>query len=220
MSNRVNSSNRPTSNNLSKTTTTWTNTIPAGGTLQVPATGNIFYVTFTTAPVTIKPSGGASNQYSTGKGLEVPVENSFALLQVSNPNAAAIVCQIVIGFDGYIDNTLIINETLTPQVTFPTYPVASAATSIVFTDKSGTAFVDANGGNWYAINRVAIIVSNLDTGATLLLQNTALTKSVAAIFPVTSLRLDTAGNFKINSGSNINAVASEIYQAIAATATP
>jgi len=72
---------------------------------------------------------------------------------------------------------------------------------------------------WYAVNRVAILIFNPDAGVTLLLQKAgsvvANGPAIGIIYPTTSLRVDASGNYCLQlGGANINAVVSEIYNAV------
>lgn len=206
---------------LSRTSQTLRNIVPAGGKLQFPVTGNMFYVLFASAEINIKPGTGSENPYVTGTGLVAPEINSFGSLQISNPSANAVVFAIFVGFDGFIDNRLIIAESQVKQVAYPTCPTASSLTAIPITDRSATPIADINGKNWYAVNRVAIIISNPDSGVTLLLQRqgagTASGPAIAAIYPLTSLNYPVSGNYSLSVGGGlINAIVSEIYNAIPA----
>jgi hypothetical protein len=207
---------------LSRTSQVLRNIVPANSSLQFPVSGNTFYVLFTSAQVIIKPGNGSANPYDTGTGLAAPEINSFGQLQIINPTANAIVFEIFVGFDGFIDNRVILAQVSGLRlVAYPTYPVTSAAASVAINDISATAFNDINGNQWYAVNRVAIIISNPDTGVTLFLQeegsSIANGPAIAAIYPLTSLNYPVSGNYSLSvGGGNINALVSEIYNAIPA----
>lgn len=148
-------------------------------------------------------------------------ENAFAMIEVKNNNSFVIVFELFVGFQGFIDNKLILSQALYPQVAYPTYPTPNAAANVNINDISGTKFADINGVNYYALYRVAIVISNTDTGVTLLLQKAgsvvANGPAVMSIFPATSIRIDMSGNYCLNlGGANINAIVSEIYSALAA----
>jgi hypothetical protein len=193
--------------------------VPANSTMPLPVSGTQFYLVVATDTVDIRPSGGVFNTYSQGKGLQLTLENAFSMLEIKNDHPFPVVVAIFVGFDDFIDKTLIINQSFEKQVAYPTYPTANAAASIDFVDLSGQLFQDINGNEWFALSREAIYVSNLDTGVTLLLAESGATNptdpATIAIFPTTSLRYPTAGDFTITTGGgNINAIASEIYYAI------
>lgn len=204
---------------LSRTSIIYPCVVPAGATVPVPGAGTNFYVTVATAPVMIRPLGGVFNTYTNGKGLRLQTINAFSGLEIRNTNAYPVVVQLFIGFDEFIDNTLILANTGQQLVANPTYPTASAAAAVTINDISGTAFNDINGVAWYALQREAIYVSNIDSGVTLLLQKAASVvsngPSVIAIFPTSNLRYAAAGNYSLSvGGGNINAIVSELYQAI------
>lgn len=222
MSNRVNSSGRALGTVKARTSLFVSNLIPAGGTLPIPVAGTSFYVTVATAPFNIRPSGGVFNTYDVGTGLDLEEINSFSLLEVNNPNAFPVVFQLFVGFDKFIDKRLILSQTNLNVVAKPTYDTPNSAAAVAINDISGQAFTDINGNEWYAIQRVAIIISNMDGGVDLLLQESgsvvANGPAIAGIFAKTSLRLDVSGDYSLSvGGGNINAVVSELYQAIPKT---
>lgn len=196
------------------------NLLPPGGFLEMPISGTQFYILAATGPVLIRASTGVYNQYTTGQGLEVDIANAFDKLTIQNPSSTNnLVYSIFVGWDNFIDKTLILNTVTTPNVIYPTYPTALSAATIDIPDRSASAFTDINGGQWYALQRVCISFFNVDTGITFLVQKAgALTgtgPAVGAVYPQTSLRLDASGHYSVNiGGANINAIVSEIYQAI------
>lgn len=196
--------------------------IAAGETKSFAATGTQFYVLVTSAPINIRPSKGSFNSYNVGQGLDLDESNAFSALEVQNTTTNPIAVSIFVGFDSFIDNTLILNNASNPAVALPTAPIPNVAATININDISGTSFTDINGKKWIAVNRVAILIFNVDTAATYLIQlagaNTATGKAIAASFPLTGLRLDVTGNYAMaTGGGNINAIVSEIYNAIPST---
>lgn len=220
-SNRTNSSGASLGTVKSRTSITINNIVPANSTLQVPATGTQFYVVIQSAPISVRPSGGVFNQYEQGTGLQLEEINAFQLLEVKNDNAFPVVFSLFVGFDQYIDNRLILTNTGQQLVAFPTYPVASVAAGVAINDLAGTKFADINGGQWYALSREAIYIFNPDAGVTLLLQESgsivAGGPAVGIIYPLTSLRYAAQGDYSLSvGGGNINAIVSELYNAIPA----
>lgn len=220
--NRTNSSGANIGNLISRTSQTIANVVPAGGSLTLPVNGSTFYLQVATGQLQIRPAGGVFAPYSQGTGLNLLAENAFDRIDVTNNNAYSVVFQLFIGFDGFIDNRLILDTSLTQTVVYPTYPKPSVAAAVAITDKSGSAFTDINGNQWLAIQRQAIVICNTDSGVTLLLQESETTTSnddaIAAIYPVTSLTLPISGNYALNiGGGNVNAIVSELYLAIPKT---
>jgi hypothetical protein len=220
-SNRVNSSGASLGTVKARSSITINNIVPANSTLQVPATGTQFYVIIQTAPVAIRPSGGVFNVYEQGTGLQLEEINAFQLLEIKNDNAFPVVFSLFVGFDQFIDNRLILSATGEMLVARPTYPTASAGIAVDINDISGAAFTDINGNGWYALNREAIYVFNPAPGVPLLLQaaGSAISNgpAVAVIYPTTSLRYAASGDYSISvGGGNINAIVSELYNAIPA----
>lgn len=201
-----------------------TNVVGANTTLPLPVTGSSYYVLTASAKVDIRPmsagSVGIFDTHVTGTGKRVGDVNAFEMLEVKNNNAFPVVFSIFVGWDDYIDKRLIVATDTNPQVAFNTYDTPNSAAIVNITDKSGQTFTDINGGKWYAINRVAILVFNTDGGVSLLVQkaNSVVGNgpAVANVPPLTAVRLDFSGNYRINlGGANINAIVTEIYNAVA-----
>lgn len=218
--NRANSSGRPPVSNIGKTSQRFTNVVPAGASLPLSCSGRFFYLLNTSGPLQIRPRNGAFQEYNQGTGLEIEYEeNAFDLLEIKNNSSNPVAFEIFVGWDSFIDKRLILSMSSTPFIVRPTYQEASSAALVDIDDISGTSFTDINGGEWYALYRVAIIISNVDTGVTLLLQKADSVVSngpaVAAIFPSTSIRYDASGDYRLHlGGANINALVSEIYASI------
>lgn len=200
-----------------------TSVVPALGTLPLRVSGSAYYVIQTSAALLIRPSAAGSvgffDSHTTGTGKDLGDLNAFDMLEVQNTTALAIVFQIFVGWDGYIDKRLILANQNTPQVVYPTCKTASSAAVVNINDLSGSQFTDVNGNKWYALYRVAILIFNPDTGVTLLVQKagsiTASDFAIGVVYPQTSLRLDVAGNYCLNlGGANINAIVSEIYASL------
>jgi hypothetical protein len=221
-SNRLNSQGVRQVGVFNRTSQFWTQVVPAGQTLVASVPGSTFVVTYCSLAPSVRPNpSGSFNTYQMGTGLDTSEEGPFVMLEVANPYAVDILVQLFIGFDGFIDHRLILDQSAFPQVAYPTYPTANAAAAVAITDKSGTKFTDINGKQWYAVSREGIYISNIDAGVTLLLQHQGSVVSngpaVAAVYPTTTLRYPSAGNFSLSvGGGNINAIVSEIYFSLAA----
>lgn len=219
--NRINSQGVTPASTRGGSSLRYANIIKAGTALQIPAQGTQFYFRTATATISARPNGGVFSDYVQGEGLQLDLDNTFNLVEVKNNNSFDVIFELFIGFQGFIDNKLIIANQLYPQVAFPTYPTASAAATVDINDKSGSQFTDINGGKWYALSRVAIVISNTSAGTTVLVQKAgsavANGPAIAAVFPMTSIRLDVSGNYRLNvGGGNIDCIVSEIYQSIPA----
>ena len=198
------------------------NIIQPGETLPLSVAGLTFYLTVATAPLQIRPSGGTFNEYGVGTGLDLLEINSFEMLEVRNDNLFAVVFEIFVGFDEYIDKRLYLDTTSLPIITYPTYPTANAATAVLIPDLSAQVITDINGQDWYALSRVAIVIANIDSGVTLLVQQfgsvVANGPAIGAVFPLTSWQLPTAGDYQLSvGGGNVNCIVSELYQALIKT---
>lgn len=212
--NRINSSGAAP-NRLGGSSQIINNIVPAGGTLPIPCAGTMFYLLVATLTVQVRPSGGTFSNYSQGNGLQLLPENAFNLIEVQNTNAVPVVFSLFVGFDGFIDNTLIINNASGEKaIVYPTFPVANASNTCPILDKSGSEIQDINGAAWYAIKRNAIYVNNADAAAVYSLENTALNKTAILFQPLQTLALPFAGNFKIEEAGALNIIVSESYQAI------
>jgi hypothetical protein len=220
--NRVNTQGVALPDKRNRTSNTFNQTVAPGQVLPISCTGTQFYVLFTSAPISIRPSRGTFNSYNTGQGLRLDDETAFNQIELWNTTASTIVVSVFVGYQEFIDQTLILNNVTNPNVAYPTFPTANAAAVVNINDLSGQKFTDINGKNWYAISRVAILVFNTDSGATYLIQKSGSAVSngpaIAAVFPLTAIRLDTSGNYTMaTGGGNINVIVSEIYNAIPAT---
>ena len=189
--------------------------------IQVTQSGTQFYVSSCSAPVLIQPiragAIGATNLFGNGQGQTVA--DGFETLKIANTQPFPLVALVWVGFDEFINNQLVLAGTTAQQIAFPTYQSPGSATHVAINDLSGQVFTDINGKKWGAINRVAILVFNTDSGTTLLLQKagaaTASGVAVGVIYPVTPIRFDFGGNYSLDiGGGNINAVVSEIYLSI------
>lgn len=223
-SNRLNSSGIYQADVFNRTSQFWTSVIPAGRTIPVAISGSSFVVTYASQPPSIRPNpSGSFNSYAQGTGLNTGGEHPFVSLDVNNPFAVDILVQIFVGFDGFIDNRLILDQTQFPLVPVGVCTQASTQTTIDIPDLSGTAITDINGGTWYAVSREAIYISNVDAGVTFNLQKTgavnATGPAVATVFPTTSLRYPASGDYSINvGGGNVPAIVSDVYFALARVA--
>lgn len=203
-----------------QTSLTVNNVIPANSGANLAVAGTSFYLLAATAIISIRPTGGAFNDYYPGTGQVLPDINAFANLDVYNNNNFPVAISLFIGFNGFIDNRVIISSGGVTNVAYPTYPLQVAANVIDIPDKTGQAIVDINGGLWYAVNRVSLTICNADTGVSYLLQKAGATAATdpafAFIQPNTSYRESVAGNFRVSTwgGANINAIVNEIYAAI------
>ena len=219
--NRVNTGTRPSPGPW-KGSLRIANIVLAGQTLPIPCSGTQFYFRTLSGPISARPNRGAFSDFSQGEGLNLDEQDAFSLIEIKNDNAFPVVFEMHVGFQGFIDNKLIIADSLYPNVVFPTYPTPSSAAVVNINDLSGQAFTDINGNEWYALNRLAIIICNTDTGVTLLLQEAgsivANGPAIAAIQPTFSLNYPASGDYSLSlGGANINAIVSEIYRAIPKT---
>lgn len=195
--------------------------IPAGKSLQINADGTNAYLIVATAAVQMrartKTSAQAYSVFSQGTGFK---DTEFTSVEILNPTAAAVVISVWVGRASFDDHRLILASQSTPQVAFPTNPAVSA-TTVNINDLSGGPFTDINGGKWLAIARVMILISNLDSGAALLVQKTGGTgasPAILAVQPLTDRAIPVSGNYTLNNGgAAVNAIVSEIYLAIPAT---
>lgn len=196
--------------------------IAKGQSTTISGYGTSAYIVIATAPVNVRTRGKAGTSAYTlltqGTGIK---DTEFDAVDLQNPNNIPIVVQVWTGISNYIDNRLIIANQSIPQVVRPTYPTASSAATVNFNDISGGSFTDINGKVWLALYRIAILIFNVDSGTTYLLQKAGATgpaaPAIAAIYPLTSLNLPISGDYVLNiGGPNVNVIGSEIYSAIAA----
>src|SRR5271166_5142655 len=192
--------------------------IPAGQTQRANGSGVQFYLVVATASVNIRPLGGDFVNYPQGTGLNVAKQ--FAYLEIQNFNAFPVVVSVWIGNDDFIDKRLILANSQTPNIPYPTYPIANAGNFINIVDLSGGSFKDINGTLWLALFRVSILISNLSAGSYLLGGDSptgASTGTAIGIIPPTPVpvRYDISGNYTINTGGGaVNMIVSEVYSSI------
>ena len=194
---------------------------------EVPLTfaGDRFYVRAASAEIYVQSiragNVGIANQFSTGQGQTV--KGGFETLQLSNKNLFPIVALVWVGFEEFINDQLVLDNSTFESVVYETASLAGTLTTILIPDKSGLATTDANGKKWLLVNRQAVLVSNPDTGATIVLQARTTPVSTAPfpgfnIYPQTSLNIPAGGDFSISAGGGlINASVWEIYNAISAS---
>lgn len=188
-----------------------------GAKYPISQAGNNFYLVLATNTVSVKTDKGIENNYTQGTGLENP--SDFKWVEIGNPTPYNIVVSIFVGFGGYIDNRLIVADPLVSSVTVLTYGVPNALNEVDVIDKTAQAIVDQNGNNFLALSRVAIYVSNLDTGVTYFIWNSAKTGSALAIAPAMNGVYGAGGNFVVapNGVGLVNALVSEVYMAVRPT---
>ena len=115
--------------------------INAGQVVRINSAGNQFYLVVATAPVNIRPDGGDFSLYQQGTGSQSRLSD-FKILEIQNPNSVPVVISCWVGFDAFIDNRLIIANTLTPSVVKPTQ---TAPTAVPLTGQQAFAQGVANG---------------------------------------------------------------------------
>jgi hypothetical protein len=203
-----------------QTSQTITVPVAAGTTSPVNLQGNRFYVIATNGPVNIKPYSGASsgayNQFNTAQGTW-GLANNFTNLELQNPNSFPIIVVLWVGFDDFRNDQLTLINSQFSQVAYPTYPVASAATTIAINDLSGTIFVDINGKQWGALQRMAIQIFNLATAVNYLVYKaggSGVNPAIASCPARLPISLPIQGNYAMASGSAIDAIVSEIYYSV------
>ena len=197
-----------------------TTIIPANSSIPVLVAGDTFYLTLATAQVSIKPNRGVEANYSAGTGLKTE-DNPFDQLQITNPNANNVIISLFVGFGDYIDNRVILYDPLVKNIVYPTFPIANAGTNVLIPDRSGSAITDINGTVYLALSRVGIYVSNLELASVYYIRDFAASIGIAlGIQPSTSIVYPASGNYSLNNGgSPVNAIVSEIYQAVTPTLT-
>ena len=195
-----------------------TSIVQAGQPYPIRQTGEAFYLTLASGPLWIQPEGGSLDQYSQGTGKRQDPSLPFKGLQIFNRTSKAIVFQLRDGYGDYIDNRVILANGLVSDVVLPTSPVANSLNEIDIPDLSSTSILDVNGVAWLAIQRKAIYISNLDTASAYNLEGLDSHLVVITAHPQSALVFPVAGNFRIKLPlSNINAIVSEIYEAVLPT---
>jgi hypothetical protein len=161
--------------------------------------------------------GGSFNVYSQGTGLVSDPQNYFTKLELWNNTPNPVVFSIFVGFGEFIDRRLIEVGGIIQGVLYSTYDGLTApANNVVIPDLSGSAFFDSNGKQWLAVQRTALDIFNTDSGQAIILMNSAATRSVANVTPLSGLSLvNLSGNFRIKPPvANVNGIVSEVYAAV------
>lgn len=192
-----------------------------GAKYPISQAGDNFYIVLATGVVTVRPNRGVVNNFSQGTGLSTP-DAPFDYIEIGNPSTTEnLVVSIFVGFGGYIDNRLIVQDPLVSQVTYPTFPVPNVANFATVTDRSRLAITDANGENYIALRRVALYVFNLELATSYYVFNAASTARVAVCAPPLAITFPSAGDFVVADGAGgsapLNAVISEIYEVVRPT---
>ena len=194
--------------------------VAAGQTVPLYNQGSNFYLIAASAPINIRPRDGAFNSYSTGQGNEFNLDSTFDVLELQNTSAFPITISLYVGWSNFIDHRLILAGAVN-SIAFPTAGIPGVLTSIQIPDLSGQAFTDINGQIWLAVQRQYIVISNVDTATIQYLRKLGGAPgdpAVLAVQPTFSASLPLQGDYSINNGGGvINAVVSEIYNAILPT---
>lgn len=209
----------------SKDSTIWNFQIAPGATYLIDQDGTSFEFTVQTGPVAVRRRTGkfASqfNQFANGTGVSGV---RFTSLEVQNlSKLVAVVCQMVVGSANFINHQLVVVQGGIggQAVVYPTCPTSGVVNEVDFNDLSGSPFTDINGGKWLAIQRLDMVIGNLDSGVTYLLQKKGASgpsdPAIAPIYPLTIWHEAISGDYKLTvGGANLNVIAHEVYQAIPA----
>jgi hypothetical protein len=198
--------------------------IPAGKSVQINQDGTNAYVVVCSAAgiemrARTKVSAQAYSTYGAGQGFK---DTEFTSVELFNPSAVPVVVSVWVGRASFDDHRLILANAATPNVARPTYPdpAGAPAANVNINDISGTGFTDINGNLWLALYRVMILISNLDGGVVLLVQEsggTGASPAILAVQPLTDRAIPVSGDYTMNNGGgNLNCIVSEIYAAIPA----
>jgi hypothetical protein len=221
--NRTNTAGQLPTTGSRRTSSTISSYCPAGQTIQYPVAGSNFYLRASSSPIQIRPSNDVFDTYTPGTGKLVDESNLFSMIEVYNPNTFPVSYSIFVGFGEFIDRRLIIETDLILPVPKPTYsPTPAVAGPILIPDISGSPFLDANGNNWLALNRLAIYIDNL-SASNIDLLNAASTDTnpfpiLGTVFPGTTRTFPYSGDYSLLVGASaIEAVVTELYSATVPT---
>jgi len=200
---------------VNRTSQIVTTIVPAGKTFPLYQAGNNFYLIVATGVVIIKPNNGSQNEYVQGTGLIVDDLNIFASIQITNNTPQDIVLRIFVGFGNYIDNRLIVYDPSVLQSPHSVLSTLPGGNVVLIPDLSNTAMTGPNGEKFLALNRIALYVSNNDTGVTYNVQNASGSLNLVSVFPLTAIVYPVSGDLSIRVPSGgINAIISEVYNVI------
>jgi hypothetical protein len=222
--NRVNNSTVLPTGQVAQQQVQWVGSIGAGTTIPISLQGTEFYVIASNGTVYIRPNpGGTFNEYFQGTGQSMAPGSAFTMLEVQNQNTFPVAILIVVGFGSFIDKRLIIDQNTNPNICVATYSVPQTSPILRIPDLSGQLITSVQGTKYYALNRVQLTVSNVDTTTPIYIQgytsDSALTNNVGGVLnvpPQQDIVLAASGAFglTLNKSTNVNCLVSEIYQGI------
>ena len=191
--------------NAGKTSQQFRSILAPGQQVCLPVTGDTFYLSVVSgsAGIGIKTDYGAENIFYAGTGLQIKFDRAFNQLFLRNPNSVSsnvsIYFEIFIGFDGFIDNRVLLQQSQFSSIAVSVYD-SNLAThpTIAIPDSSGTIITDTNGGSWFAVSREYVLISNTWSDAYTLLQNSANSVTIAGIPPRSVGQFPLAGAFAAN----------------------
>ena len=197
----------------------WTLSIPAGtpsnpSTIPIIQTASKFFVITASATINIRTSNGLFNPFTSYQGLKLA--NNFSQLEIQNTNNFPVAVQIFVGTSDFESYLIALQQSNLPTRVYNTSPTPNSSALIAIPDKSGQAIMDAQGVSRIAVQRVAILIGNVDGSTTVYLQP-GLTGSTNAsgvpIFPQQLINISAAGNFfiTINNSTNLNVSVTELY---------
>lgn len=189
--------------------------LAAGATTSYPFAGVQVRVVASSGPVLVRAKGQPWITLWPGMLYQVDASNPFNLVEVQNPSAIGPVAfALFIGYGWIDDNRATPNFQIKPVIVCQSGTAGAATLNIA--DLSGKQITDVNGGIWYALQRVSVLI----TGS---LATTTITVSNAAGTVQFANQLAAANPFPIAATGALLAVASagvayslEIYLAVPA----
>lgn len=212
--NRTSSQGLTHLNGLGGSQITYENTLAAGASYPVPATGNTFYIFASNGTISIKPNNGFFVDYVQGTGLLQKGGNAFNQLQITNSTASAVTFVLIVGFDEFIDKRVIlVNGPLTAAI-----PVQNALTKAIGSGLfaiPATTIIPFPGNANGSTARKAFVVANTDVANAIYVLDAA-NVVCGIVFPSSSWSIECAGELGVynpNGGTINNVAVTEIYYA-------
>ncbi len=196
--------------------------IKAGATFPINQNGNHYELILATGRIEVRNSspkfGGQFNLLPVGIQPTVP---PFTKLELKNKESFQVAFQILISDQPFKNNNVNISLAQGILVTVATQPDLSAGIPrFLIPDLSGTIIADLNGNKWLALSRAYFLVTNDNTGHSLLIQRFAASSNVTDAIDLVpenqTHRIDGGGDFSVSQkgGGNISGIASEFYNCL------
>jgi hypothetical protein len=170
---------------VSRTSNTAETTIAPGATHTIEATGEAFYFIALPSSLLVKSNLMPEREYVQGTGERMSSGSYFTRLELRNTSSVAVGFRLWYGFGEFVDSRSEILDGLTTTVTQAGVALAAGAEYILAGNASGKLK-----------QRKAVLITNLDTAANLVLRDEA-GAAVLHVFPQTNILLPISTYLKV-----------------------